>query len=178
MSETSQEKTKREYLSTYQLYEWRYQSTIFLQDYSQRYQAIELFKEVRRRLPRLYPETAILWRIILSHARSPAIQYLKKYDETEESVLLPALSLFSYDKLPKAEMSAAVQHHLSSRKGQNLTPINVMQKYFSKLDQHRYIHTIRREKPHDLAGYFNRTTSPQRYGVLSARYAKRIDDTE
>ena len=179
MSETAEEKTRRGFLSAYKRHYYPMQTSIYLQDYNQRLDALRYYAEIRKRLPRLYPEVGILWRIVLSEVPYYARQYVQNLPKDTKAIL-PILVLFTFNGLPYAELEDSIKQHLAIKFRGEIVPLFVSQRLVSGWKRSNYIKTITREPPHDLKGYFGLKNSPQRFGILNSKHrvgiAERLND--
>ena len=91
-------------------------------------------------------------------------------------VIMPALTLFTFERIPYIELTDDLESYLPKYFGGEFIPLDVRQRAVSTIRYHRYMKKIAKETPHDLKQYFNLPNSPQRYGVLSAAHAVKIAD--
>lgn len=143
MSESSEEKTKRKYLTVLRGYQWSYQHSVFYDDPEQSHALLDHMVRFKQVLRRRCPEQPFLVRI----------QTLKKGAAPHQAYL----TIFTTKKVEDLrEMTNKVFP----------TTMNVMGKRLSveKLDQ--IARAIEKQKPHDLSKVFDKA-GINRWSVLN-----------
>ncbi len=143
MSETSEEKTKRKYLTVLRGYQWSYQHSVFYDDPEQSHALLEHMVKFKQALRRRCPDQPFLVRI----------QTLKKGSAPHQAYL----TIFTTKKV---EDLREVANKVFP------TIMNVMGKKLSveKLDQ--IVRAIEKQKPHDLSKLFDKV-GINRWSVLN-----------
>lgn len=143
MSESSEEKTKRKYLTVLRGYQWSYQHSIFYNDPNESHALLEHMVRFKQILRRRYPEQPFLIRI----------QTLKKGSAPHQAYL----TLFTSNKVEDLREIANKVFPVT---------MNVLGKKLSaeKLDQ--LAEAIDNQKPHDLSKVLNKA-GINRWSVLN-----------
>jgi len=143
VSESSEEKTKRKYLTVLRGYQWSYQHSIFYNDPNESHALLEHMVRFKQILRRRYPEQPFLIRI----------QTLKKGSAPHQAYL----TLFTSNKVEDLREIANKVFPVT---------MNVLGKKLSaeKLDQ--LAEAIDNQKPHDLSKVLNKA-GINRWSVLN-----------
>jgi len=161
MSESSTDKTTRKILSAMEEYEWVQQVSIFYLDYNDRFLAAEHKPEITRRLRRMFPNQAFLYRLRLNRAVDANKVY--GYEGESNSVSLPYHSFFTncrLDRQERLDFVVALETVLDCElKHVCTTP--------SRLRRYLWLKTLKREKVDDLASYFPSLKSQRRWAFLN-----------
>lgn len=148
MSETSEEKTKRKYLSVLRGFQWSYQHSVFYDDPEQSHALLEHMVKFKQTLRRHRPDQPFLVRI----------QTLKKGSAPHQAYL----TIFTTKKVEDLrEMANKVFPAIMNVMGKKLS--------VEKLDQ--IADAIEKQKPHDLSKLFDKA-GINRWSVLNKNLLK------
>lgn len=168
MTESAEQKTRRKFSTLYLKYDWRFQTTVFLKEYESRLEFLEYAKVMRRELPKVFPETAFLWRLILSRAKT---YRFTGYDGKAATTNMPAITLFHYHKIMKEDVEDSLEAALAKHFSGNYVPLFAMRRTIITEKYHRYPKTVKNGKPQNLEKYFSLEKCPQRYGIINKKHA-------
>ena len=150
MSETSEEKTKRKYLTVLRGYQWSYQHSVFYDDPEQSLGLLEDMASFKQMLRRRCPDQPFLIRV----------QALKK--GAVHQAFLSIITTAKVDDL--REMANKVFPSVMNVLGKKLS--------VDKLDQ--IARAIEKQKPHDLSKLFDKT-GINRWSVLNKHLLAAIE---
>jgi hypothetical protein len=160
MTETAEDRSKRRFCQHLDDDIWRYQVTIFLTQYSDRYVSPEIFQTVRKRIARCYREQPFLWRIGIK-AKAKA-RYFDDLDPADTAVTVPYMTLYTDRHTERKGLMSC----LSKMK---LPPdVSVWTQYTNKARRDGYIRKVKLDDPHDLKAYFDKQ-KVNRFGLLNIR---------
>ena len=143
MSESSEEKTKRKYLTVLRGYQWSYQHSVFYDDPEESHALLEHMVRFKQILRRRCPDQPFLVRI----------QTLKKGSDPHQAYL----TIFTTKKVEGLrEMANKVFP----------TIMNVMGKRLSAEKHDQIARAIEKQKPHDLSKLFDKA-GINRWSVLN-----------
>tara|TARA_R110001592_G_scaffold112297_6_gene310410 strand:- start:8512 stop:9066 length:555 start_codon:yes stop_codon:yes gene_type:complete len=168
MTESTEQKTRRKFSKLYLKYDWRFKTTVFLQEYEDRLEFLEYARVMRRELPKVFPETAFLWRLILSRAKT---SYFEGYDGKAATTDMPAITLFHYARISREELRDGLEAALAKHSSGAYTPLYVKGQSVTTEKYHSYPKTVKNGKPQNLEKYFSLEKCPQRYGIINKKHA-------
>lgn len=154
MSESSEEKTKRKYLTVLRGYQWSYQHSVFYDDPEQSHALLEHMVRFKQALRRRCPDQPFLVRI----------QTLKKGSAPHQAYL----TIFTTKRVEDLrEMANKVFP----------TIMNVMGKRLSAEKHDQIARAIEKQKPHDLSKLFDKA-GINRWSVLNKDKLHSIEGEE
>jgi hypothetical protein len=171
MTESSSDKTRRKFAALYRAHDWRFQTTVFITLYPEKENFLAIARSVRKVLVNDYPDTAFLWKIILSKAKP---EYLLDYNGKERAVVMPALTLFHFKRISREELSDSI---ISELKYLAYGDLYIKGRSLPSKIYHAIHRRFKEGTPPDLKLYFNKDRAPESFGLLSADYALKWDDS-
>lgn len=152
MSESSEKKTKRNYLKLLNDYEWSYQYSLFYEDETDSRHLLDDMVKFKQELRRKWPDTAFLIRI-QSHRKDVGTGNANR-------VLQGFLSILSTSKL-QGIMDGFLDPLFSAQ-------VKIMYRRLNIGKQKHIYSTIDGQRPHDLTKIFKHKTTPiRRFNVLN-----------
>jgi hypothetical protein len=151
MSETSEDKSKRNYLKLLQDYQWSYQHSIFYEDLEDSTALLSDMVKFKQELRRQCPEQPFLIRIQLLN---------KKTRHSPDGGLQAYLVILTTEKTDKPR---AVADKVMS------APTNVIKRHLSPEKLASIASAIKVQQPHDLEHFFG-TAKINRFTVLNKKH--------
>ena len=171
MTESSSDKTRRKFAELYRAYDWRFQTTIFISLYPEKENFLAIARAVRKVLINDYPHTAFLWKIILSKAKP---EYLLDYYGKEKVILMPALTLFHFKRISREELTDSI---ISEVKYLAYGDLYIKGRSLPSKIYHGIHRKLKEGTPPNLKHYFGKDRAPESFGLLSAEYALKWNDS-
>ncbi|MCW8196038.1 hypothetical protein F6455_14690 [Proteobacteria bacterium 005FR1] len=146
MSETPEQRAKRTFRSHLLNFRWDHQITLFYQNYSDCFDAIDHSKVIRETVSREYPRHAFLWRLVLGRAETHWVGAPTKY----KTAVLPYHTLLTFDpayQVMNEEFTDAIEERLGLKfygKKRSVTP-----KFLRD-----YAETVKTQPPHNFHRFF------------------------
>lgn len=156
MSETSDEKSKRNYLRLINDHEWSYQHSLFYEDVADSKALLDDMVKFKQVLRRKCPDQPFLIRIQLLN---------RKTDYNPDGGMQAYLVILTTTKSKTAiTETAEIAMH---------TTCNILGKKLNQEKKARIASTIKAQKPHDLEHFFDRDKI-NRFTILNKNKLKRI----
>ena len=153
MSETSEEKSKRRYLSVLKENQWSYQYSVFYDDPVQSVELLDDMVRFKRYLRREYKNQPFLFRI-------------QTHMHRDKQVLQALLTLFTTEKLTGFEELANKAFP---------SPMNTQSRYITDGKLASMVESIGRQRTHDLSKLFNKVGQNQ-WGILNKPLLVKVAD--
>jgi len=161
MSESSADKSTRNIVSAMEQYEWVQQVSIFYLNYEDRFLAPEHKPKITRRLRRMFPDQAFLYRLRLNKDVNAC--YVHGYQGDSKSVSMAYHSFFTNRFLTRKELLAFV---ISLEKLFDCE-LRHLARAQEPLRRYLWINTIKREKVDDLITYFPGLKAQRRWSIVN-----------
>ena len=160
MTETPENRSKRDFIAHLNNECWVHQVSIFFNNYSDCSDALDHFATIRKRISRVLNDQPFLWRIGLLNAEA------KHYDDLGPEgpkVLVPYMTMFT-DTATHYTKVLKVLGKMSSS-----PDVRVINQQTGETRRNGYIKKVKSEDPHDLNTYFNEA-KVNRFGVLNEKH--------
>jgi len=165
MSESSSDKTTRKIVEAMEQYEWVQQVSIFYWNYEDRFLAPDHKPEITRRLRRMFPEQAFLYRLRIN--KDVNSSFVHGYDGNSKSVSMAYHSFFTNRSLKRKELlvfTVALEKAFDCDLRHRSRTVQALKRYL-------WINTIKREKVEDLTSYFSDMTAQRRWALINKNKA-------
>lgn len=159
MTESSIDRTKRQFIKKLDEHEWSMQVSIFITSADELENALELFQATRSHLARKLPEQPFLWRLAVKR-ENPAKIFGDSYTGTERSIHAPYLTMFTTDASNAATIKKAFESLNVSSK------LKIMVRTVTSGKVASYRSAVKNQDPHDLKKVFGDKHS-RRFGILN-----------
>jgi hypothetical protein len=162
VSETSEDKTKRSFITLYNNNYFTTQISIFYLQSTDGIKAQVHKPVITQLVRRIYSEQCFLYRLCLTTTDTKNLDDLKDTQPPNSKMLMSYHTLFTNEKINSDKLKKALEKHL------NCT-IRIKQQYIGELKKMKYISAVKKGEPHDLKSYFNSSKNIHRIATINAK---------
>lgn len=163
MSETSEEKTKRRFITNYNNDYFTTQISIF---YLHSYDGLKALKHkltVTNLVRRTYPEQCFLYRLCLTTTDTKHLDDLRDTQPSQGEVLMGYHTFFTNNKIDSERLTRALNKRLDGS-------VRVTQRLLSGRKKLFYTSSFKKGELHDLHSYFGITGQIKRLSTLNKKH--------
>ena len=161
MSEASEDKTKRKFITLIQSYPWECKVNLYFRSYEFGKDIYKYLTKLNSSLRTKNPDIGIVYRVCLNNARKAGFTEYKEgeFEDRIKWTTAPMITYFCQAEPVLPDLS-------------RIRSFNIGEYKYTKYHQNeetitKYINTVKRQRPHDLEKYLNETG--QRYGRLNRK---------
>jgi len=165
MTESSKEKTVRNFINLLDNPYFEVQITIFYNNYYDKDLALEHKPIITKKLKTLFPEQCFLYRLCLFNTEAKNLDDLSQQDELSGEFEMPYHTFFTNKKISLERLSDRLTKHLDCS-------VRIKQQSFGKLRKIKYTSAVKKGKPFNLQGYFSTDKQLRRYEVIGKKNIK------
>lgn len=165
MTESSKDRTKRKLTNAMRDYNPTYSTSLFFNDYSERMEALSVFKEIRKPLSRKEPETTFIFYLRTCGAKSSLTRNIpNKYKAPR--IWVPQIQIFTTYLIDKEQVEKIIESI-----GYGHLEINVSQQTADMING-TWIAKVKRQEPQALRDYFNLDKPLRRFNITNKKATK------
>lgn len=170
MSEASEDKTKRKFITLIQSYPWECKVNLYFRSYEFGKDIYKYLTKLNSSLRTKNPNIGIVYRVCLNNARKAGFTDYRdgEFEDRIKWTTAPMITYFCQEEPVLPDLTRIKSFDIGEYK-------------YTKFDQNeetitKYINTVKRQKPHNLDKFLNSTG--QRYGVLNKKCFSNIYTTQ
>ena len=163
MPESSSDKSTRKFISNLSNAAFNYQISIFYDNYSDRLKAPDHKPIITDLLPRMFPDKAFLYRLVLNNVDCDVLNDLSGGADVGETVLMPYHTVFTTGRVEIDSLEIELEKRLGCE-------LRLKRRVFNDVSKQRYISALKGGEPHDLLAYFSDLKSLRRSAVIGKKY--------
>jgi hypothetical protein len=165
MTESSKDRTKRKLTKAMKDYNPTYSTSLFFNDYSERIEALSVFKEIRKPLSRKEQGTTFIFYLRTCGAITNKTRNIPdKYSYPK--IRVPQIQIFTTSRIDKELVEEVIESI-----GYGHLEINVSQRTADMINS-TWIDKVKRQEPQGLREYFNLEKPLRRFNITNKKATK------
>jgi hypothetical protein len=162
MSESSQQKTTRKFVTLLSNNYFRVQISIFYRKLNDSLSALEHKPIITDQLRRAFPNQCFLYRLCLFNVNTKNLDDMKTTEDIQDEVKMPYHTVFTHAKVSIDRIEKILRKHIGNE-------IFAKQRFFVETKKEQYISVVKKGKPYDLHNQFNSKKPIQRYSIIGEK---------